>query len=116
MRSGLLTDIIYIDKPFIEKSETGAEITKYKRVIKCRSHVTNRGGSVTNENGDVFYSKSIVFEIRQFYKEVNENYRITWNGRHYNITYIERLKSNQSIRLEAELINDFEIEKEYEQK
>lgn len=115
MRSGLLSEIIYIDKPVVVKSETGAETTQYKRVIKCRAYVTNRGGNVTDENGDTFYSKSIVFEIRQFYKDVNENYRITWNNRHYNITYIERLKYNQSIRLEAELINDFEIEKDYEQ-
>lgn len=105
MRAGLLTEHITFLKPKIEKTETGSESNTYVPVHNCRARVTYSGGDRLNENGDIFYSHTINFEIRQGY-DFTELYRIEWEGRYYRILYIEKNRSNQSITIKTELIND----------
>lgn len=109
MKAAVLTEQITIQKPITIKSDTGSESIDYEDVITCRARVVFNSGTRLNENGDMFFTNNITFHIRRFY-QFNELYRIRWNGHNYRITApIEHNKPTQSIIIQTELINDFEL-------
>lgn len=105
MLAGRLTERINFYKPVTVKTETGSENNTYVLDHKCRANKTYSDGSRTNENGDIFYIHYVNFEIRQGY-DLNELYRIEWDGRMYRILYIEKNRTRQSIKIVTELVND----------
>lgn len=111
MRAGLLTEQIEFYRPITIKTDTGSEDVIFEPSIKCRAYVTHKSGNRINDNGDVFFTKGIVFQVRRFW-EFNELFRIKYKGRDYQITYIEYNAPQQAYIINAELLNNFEIEHE----
>ena len=112
MQAGTLKDKISLMKPTVTKTDTGSETVDFTHDKTVRAYVKYDGGNKINENGDVFFSNLTTFQIRWF-PRFNELYQIKFNGRNYRILSMNEDRPTQSIIIHTEMINDFEIEKEY---
>ncbi len=105
MRAGLLTEEIEILAPQVSTNDFGEETTEWNSVYSTKARLVHTGGNRTIENDEIFYGYTKTFQIR-YYVQVQEYYRILWNGKQYRILDIEPDKQQQQITIKTELVND----------
>lgn len=105
MQAGILTEIINIYRPTIEKNAYGEEVTNYVHIYSSRARVVHTGGGRTVENESIFYNQTKTLEIRE-YVPVDYYDIVEWNNRKYRVIDIEPFKKQQKQQIKIELIND----------
>ena len=105
MNAGRLTEVISIERPFVEQNEYGANGIQWRAHITTRADVQFETGTRATENNEVIFSYNKVFTIR-YYHDIDEKDRIIWNGKKWRILSLEPDKAKQLITIRTELINE----------
>lgn len=105
MRSGLLKEPIIVERSHIHKDEFGAENTVWQLHIQTRARVDDKGGNNIIENDERVFTRSLTFTVR-IYHDIRNLDRIIWDGKKYQIQYIEKRKKEHSQVITATLINE----------
>lgn len=105
MRAGLLNEPIIVERSHIHRNEYGEEQTVWECHINTRARVDDNGGNNTFENDERVFTRSLTFTVR-IYHDIRNLDRIIWDGKKYQIQYIEKRKKEHSQIITAELINE----------
>lgn len=105
MRAGLLDKLISFRRPVRSSDGYGSSPTsKWEAVAEnVPARVSYGRGSLGVQEGETVYRRALVFTIR-YNGAVGEYQRISWEGRLYRITAIERYPQRGEMRIEAELV------------
>lgn len=105
MRAGLLQESIVVERSHIHKDQYGAENVVWECHIRTKARVDDRGGNNTIENDERVFTRSLTFTVR-IYHDIRNLDRIIWDGKKYQIEYIEKRKKEHSQIITASLINE----------
>lgn len=106
MQAGKMTQIITMHEPKTTRTASGAESTTYNFCYECRACITFANMDRVNSNGDIFYSRSVKFEIRMPFFDIDERIQIHWHNKKYRIISVEPRQDNMSVVIYTELINE----------
>lgn len=105
MQSGLLTDIISFLQSESERDALGGTSEKWVKAFDKRARVQFKSGARKEINSEVLNTSVITITIR-YCKEVDEKMRISYEGRGYTISSINRDRRQQTTVIEAEVIHE----------
>lgn len=106
MQSGILTEIIHIERLQTVNNEYGEIETEiYKPHIRTRANVKYNSIGRTEDNNELFFAQDVTFIVR-IYHDIRDLDRILWNGGKYRILSIEKNKQFQQKIIHTELINE----------
>lgn len=105
MQAGLLTEIITFLQAEQERDKFGGVTENWIEAFKKRACVRYKTGTRKEINNEVLNTHTVTIKIR-YCRDVSEKMRIVYEGRKYRIAFIHPDKKDQSITIEAELINE----------
>lgn len=105
MRSGLLKDIIIIERAEIVKNAYGEDVEQWHEVQTTRADIRQTNSSRTTTNDEIFYDFTKEMIVR-YYVNVQQYDRIKYDGNTYRIISIDKDRNLQLIRLTTQLINE----------
>ena len=106
MIAGLLNETIEIHSPIYHKNEYGeVEDNIYKKKYQTKAQVIYNSGSRITDNNEVFNEYKLQFIVR-YYHRINENDRVYFNNRFYQIEAIEKSRQYQLQKINCSLINE----------
>lgn len=105
MQAGLLTDIIAFLQAERVRDTLGGTSEKWVEAFKKRACVRYKSGTRKEVNSEVLNTHTVTIKIR-YCRDVSEKMRIVYEGRKYRIAFIHPDRKDQSIIIEAELINE----------
>lgn len=105
LRTGLLREIITIQKLTNIKDSFGATSDNWIDKFNARAQVTTNSGDRLNQNNEIRHSYNVTFTIR-FYHDVQDTDRIIYNDTKYRIISINKELNKQAINIIAETINN----------
>lgn len=106
IRSGLLNNVISIEKPIKGDKAFGGTYIDYEQYIpKTRARVIYQNGNRIDDNNEIFNAYNISFIIR-YYHDVTEEMIVIWDDSRYRILSIEKDRHNNQKILNCELINE----------
>lgn len=106
MKIGEFRHRISIKKPVVEVSENGFEVETYETYKTLWAKVTNLYGKEYFEAATFQKEKTVKFIIRAI-KGIDENMKIEFNGKLYNITFIDNIKyENKYMEIKALEVDD----------
>lgn len=105
MQSGLLTDIITFLHSETVRDTLGGTSEKWVKSFHKRARVQFKSGARKEINSEVRNTSVITVTIR-YCKEISEKMRISYEGREYTVSSINRDRKQQSTVIEAEVIHE----------
>lgn len=105
MQAGLLNRIIEIYKPITTTNEVGAKSIKWVYIRQTRAHVRQLGQNRGQEINEIVYPTTKEIIIRA-YHNIDEFYRIKYDGKMYKIISIDNRHDFNDIVLLCDVIND----------
>ena len=105
MRAGLLSEVITIMTPYIEKDEYGSEVEMWDELLTTRANVRWSSGNRSISNDEIVNVYSVDFTIRR-YHDIDEVMRVRYEGKLYRILSIEDNRHDGTKKLRCELINE----------
>lgn len=104
MRAGLLNKLIGFRAAVRTTDAFGAQKTSWESVLAgVPARVTYGRAGFGTQEGEQVYNSVVVFVIR-YNSKVSEYQRVSWDGRLYRITGIERYPERGEMRIQTELI------------
>lgn len=85
------------------KNEYGEMVQSYSAVTSCRAGVKYQSGQKILDNKEIFSTQFLIFSM--YYRDVDETMRINFDGQTYKITFLEKNKPGNELRIFAEKIN-----------
>lgn len=105
MQAGLLNKTIEIYKPISVTNEVGATSTKWVYIRSTRANVRSMNMGRGQQINEIFYTTTKQITIRS-YHEIDEFYRIKYDGKMYKITSKDNRQEFNDIVLICDLINE----------
>lgn len=105
MQAGLLTDIIVFLRAEKQRDALGGTSENWIEAFKKRACVRYKSGTRKEVNAEILNTHTVTIKIR-YCRDVSERMRIVYEGRKYRIAFIHPNRKDQSITIEAELINE----------
>lgn len=105
MKAGILRESISIYKPKVIKTDFGSIKYEYEYWKDIRCKVYHLSGNKQENDYEVFYSKNLRFIVRN-YNQLEENMRIKYEGKFYDIESIIPNKYYNDKEVNATLVND----------
>lgn len=105
MRAGLLSEVITIMCPYIEKDEYGSEVELWDELLTTRANVRYVSGSRSISNDEIVNIYTVDFTVRR-YIDLDERMRVQHDGKLYRILSIEDNKHDGTKKLICELVNE----------
>lgn len=105
MQAGLLNRIIEIYKPETITNSVGATTVNWNFVRQTRAKVRNLSMNRSQEINEIFYPTTREFIVRS-YVEIDDFYRIKYDGKFYKIMSIDRRRESNDIVVLCDLINE----------
>lgn len=101
MRSGLLTEIIEIQRPTTTKNEVGERITVYASIYTTKARIVQTKGEATIDAEEKFNGQSLTMEVWH-YVDIQDIDQILWNGKSYRIIdiWLDKVQHKKVIKLE----------------
>jgi head-tail adaptor len=94
---------IIITKLTSTKNEYNEDVQSYNTHISCKAGVKYQSGQKTLDNKEIFTKQFLIFSM--YYRAVDETMRILFDGNNYKITFLEKNKFANELRIFAEKIN-----------
>ncbi|WP_139904004.1 phage head closure protein [Clostridium thermarum] len=106
MKIGEFRHRISVRKPVVEVSENGFEVEAYETYKTLWAKVANLHGKEYFEAAAIQKEKTVKFIVRAI-KSIDENMKIEFNGKLYNITFIDNIKyENKYMEIKALEVDD----------
>ena len=106
MKIGEFRHRISIKKPVVEVNENGFEVKAYETYKTLWAKATNLNGKEYFEAAAIQKEKTVKFIFRAV-KEIDENMKIEFNGKLYDIIFIDNIKyENKYMEVKALEVDD----------
>lgn len=105
MQAGLLKEWIIFEKETITRDEFGGQKKEWIQAVKTRARIQFKSGDQVLENREEIHTVTNTVTIR-YRKEITRQMRIVWGGEKYRILSMDRNRSEQSLVIKCELINE----------
>lgn len=105
MQSGSLKEKISFYRKEVKTSEYGDTKISYEKYKDTSAQVEYNTGSREVINSEITYPVTRTFHVR-FYHEIEESMRILYQGKYYQITSIEPIRSRNEKIILADLVDD----------
>lgn len=105
MQAGLLTDIVTFLRSESTRDVMGGTCERWVKAFDKRARVQFKSGARKEVNSEVLNTSVITITIR-YCKEISEKMRISYEGREYTISSINRDRKQQATVIEAEVIHE----------
>lgn len=105
MKSGLLNEIITIQRPVTVKNKVGEVEQTFKDLKNTRSEVQWNTGKRSVTNDEIVFDWTKTFNVRR-YVDIQETDRIKWKDHLYRILSIEDNRQWNQKTIFTELINE----------
>jgi head-tail adaptor len=94
---------IVITKQTVTKNEYNEDVMSFSAVTTCKAGVKYQSGQKTLDNKEIFTTQFLIFSM--YYRPVDETMRVLFDGQTYKITFLEKNKFGNELRIFAEKIN-----------
>lgn len=105
MQAGLLKEWITIEEESIIRDEFGGQIKEWIEKIKTRARIQFKSGDQVLENREEIHTVTNVVTIR-YRPGISRQMRLKWGSEKYRILSIDRNRTEQSLVIKCELINE----------
>jgi SPP1 family predicted phage head-tail adaptor len=103
--AGTMTERIELLAPVVERGHAGEQVVTYEVERSTWAAVTYQKGSRAIAQGDVYLSSQVVVTTR-YQEGITERHRIRWNGKVYRIVSFNGKKTDGSMTIIAEYIEE----------
>ncbi|MDD3038261.1 phage head closure protein [Bacteroides sp.] len=105
MQAGLLNEIITFFRSESKRDNLGGTSEIWVKAFDKRAYIRFKSGARKEANGEIYNTTVNTMMIR-ICKDINAKMRIGYNGQKYKILSINHDRKQQSITIEAEVINE----------
>lgn len=100
MISSRLDKVIKIEKGVQSTTTVGSPILVWQEYMTTYANVYNRSGDVRyNENEELVYTTEFEIRYNLLSKEINNKYRVIYNGQTYRINQVIETETRHAIKL-----------------
>lgn len=105
MQAGLLKERVIFEQEKITRDQFGGQTKKWETVVETRARIQFKTGDQILENREEIHTVTNIVTIR-YRSGITRKMRIVWGGEKYRILSIDRNRSEQSLLIKCELINE----------
>lgn len=105
MQAGLLKERVIFEQEKITRDQFGGQTKEWEKVVETRARIQFKTGDQILENREEIHTVTNIVTIR-YRSGITRKMRIVWGGEKYRILSIDRNRSEQSLVIKCELINE----------